>query len=654
MLTRRLLAVGLIATSLLLPFGAMLFAAPDDSKETAKPEATKDASADKKEGAAADDKAPNGSKEEPLSSGQDVINRRFKRFEDTLYKIEASLRKTDPDRADLLLRAIGKSKEDRISQQMLDLVQLLKENKQLGDAIERQGDVVTNLHALLDLLLSEDRQKELKEEKTRIEKYIKEVNNIIAKEKANRADTERGAPTDDVAGQQKKIADQTENLGKQIAKDDAAKQAKANSSGKPSSGKPNEGKPSEGKSEDGKDDEGKPSEGKPSEGKPSEGKPSEGKPSEGKPSEGKPSEGKPSEGKPSEGKPSEGKPSEGKPSEGKPSEGKPSEGKPSEGKPSEGKPSEGKPSEGKPSEGKPSEGKPSEGKPSDGKPSDGQPSDGKPSQPQQQTPGRDELEKAKRDMERAIEKLKKKQRNEASDAQDDALANLQKAKEKLEEILRQLREEERDRFLAMLEARFQRMLAMQLIVYDGTVKLDKTPESDRGSRHTVRSLQLAREEENIAIEATKAITLLREEGSAIAFPEAVEQMRDDMRIVVTRLERTDVAELTQSIERDIITALEEMIDALQKEMEKSKDKKKDPPPPQDSQPQDPPLVDQLAELKMLRTLQLRINHRTKRLGRMVEGEQAQELDIVGQLQNLADRQARIQKATYDMATGRNK
>ncbi|MGE5192117.1 MAG: hypothetical protein ACM3U2_06400 [Deltaproteobacteria bacterium] len=636
MLTRRCLALGLMAALLWLPLGAIVLAAP---AESAAPESKAPPAAEPgREGApaAAPDKAAVGAaREESLATTQDVINRRYKRFEDTLYKIAESLRKTDPDRADLLLRAIGRSKEDRIAQQMNELAQLLKENKQLGDAIDRQGEVVTQLHALLDLLLSEDRQKELKEEKARIEKYIREVNNIIAKEKANRADTERGAPADEVAGQQKKIAGQTENLGKQMAKDDAAKQAKAKPSGKSADGKPSEGKSADGKSDDGKSDDKNPAEGKPPEGKPTEGKPSEGKPSEGKPSEGKPSEGKPSEGKPSEGKPSEGKPSEGKPSEGKPSEGKPSEGKPSEGKPSEGKPSEGQPSEGQPSEGQPSEGQPSQS-------------------PPQQTPGREELEKARRDMERAIENLKKKQRHEASDAQDDALANLQKAKEKLEEILRQLREEERDRFLAMLEARFQRMLAMQLIVNDGTVKLDKTPEADRSSRHSARSLQLARQEEEIAIEATKAITLLREEGSAIAFPEAVEQMRDDMRIVVTRLERTDVAELTQAIEREIVLALEEMIDALQKEMEKNKDKKKDQPPPKDGQPQEPPLVDQLAELKMLRTLQLRINHRTKRLGRMVEGEQAQDLDVVSQLQNLADRQARIQKATYDMATGRNK
>jgi hypothetical protein len=644
-MTRRWLAVGLVAALLWLPLGALLVAAPDETKPAPAPVAAGTAK-DGAPAAAADQASPNAPREESLASGQDVINRRYKRFEDTLLKIAEALRKTDPDRSDLLLRAIGKSKEDRISQQMNELAQLLKENKQLGDAIERQGDVVTQLHALLDLLLSEDRQKELKEEQARIQGYIKELNNIIAKEKANRADTERGTPTDEVAGQQKKIADQTGNLGKQMAKDDDAKQSKSKSTGKPNAGKSSDAKPGDGKPDDGKSDDGKSDDGKPSDGKPSDGKPADGKPSDAKPGDGKPNDGKPADGKPSDEKSAGKDPKEGKPSDGKPSDAKPADGKPSDGKPSDGKPSDGKPSEGQPSEGQPSEGQPSEGQPSEGQPSDGQP---------QQTPGRDELEKAKRDMQRAIENLQKKKRHDASDAQDDALANLQKAKEKLEEILRQLREEERDRFLAMLEARFQKMLAMQIIVNDGTLKLDKTSEADRGSRHSTRSLQLARQEEEIAIEATKAITLLREEGSAIAFPEAVEQMRDDMRIVVTRLERTDVGELTQAIEEEIKQALEEMIDALQKEMEKSKDKKKDPPPdPKDAQPQDPPLVDQLAELKMLRTLQLRINNRTRRLGRLVEGEQAQDLDILGQLQNLADRQARIQKATYDMATGRNK
>src|SRR5262249_4761151 len=155
---------------------------------------------------AADQPAPasSASRDEPLSSIQEIISRRFKRFEDTLYKIAEAQRKSDPDRADLLIRAIGESKKEQISQKMAELIQLLRENKQLGDAIDRQDDLVTNLHSLLDLLLSEDRQKELKEDQARIKKYIEEVNKIIAKEKANRADTERGAPTDEIAAMQKK------------------------------------------------------------------------------------------------------------------------------------------------------------------------------------------------------------------------------------------------------------------------------------------------------------------------------------------------------------------------------------------------------------------------------------------------------------------
>jgi len=94
-----------------------------------------------------------------------------------------------------------------------------------------------------------------------------------------------------------------------------------------------------------------------------------------------------------------------------------------------------------------------------------------------------------------------------------------------------------------------------------------------------------------------------------------------------------------------------MILALQKEMEKMREQKGQQPGQQGS-PADPSLVDQLAELKMLKTLQLRINRRTKVLGRLFSGEQADEPDVINQLQELAERQGRLQKATYDLAIGK--
>ena len=562
-------------------------------------------------------------KQASLNSSQEALQRQYRRFEEGLYRIAESLRKTDPERADLLLRAIGKSKEERIVTQMNELSALLRDKK-LGDAIEKQEDLIGNLQIILDLLLSEDRQKELQEEQKRIKAYLEEVNKLIGKEKGNRADNERGVPRDDVEALQQKIREQTEQLQQKISKDDAAKNAK--SQAKPGA-RPTEG-PSPDKSGAGKS----------------------GESPDGKPSDPKSEGAQPGEEKSGEPKPGENKPGENKPGEQKPGE-KGTESKPSESKPGESPAGEPKP--GEPKAGEPKPGEQAQGSPQAGKPSQTPPQPGESGQSGPKTPGREELERAREAMERALENLKKNKRQDASDDQDDAVAELQRAKEKLEEILRQLREEEKERFLAMLEARFQRMLAMELLVYDATVKLSRGSAADQ-SRQSARGLQLARQQDEIALEATKAVTLLREEGTAVAFPEAVEMMRDDMRQAGKRLERTDVGEITQSIERDIIDALEEMIDALQKEMEKSKKKDQQQQQQQDGQQQDQELVDKLAELKMLRTLQLRINNRTRRLGREVEGEQAEAAEVVDQLQELAERQARVQKATYDISTGRNK
>ena len=91
-------------------------------------------------------------------------------------------------------------------------------------------------------------------------------------------------------------------------------------------------------------------------------------------------------------------------------------------------------------------------------------------------------------MERAIEELKKQNHDGASKAQDEAIKKLIAAKEKLEEILRQLRDEERELLLLALEARFQKMLAMQKLVYQGTRDLDRIDASAWAERHSQSGL----------------------------------------------------------------------------------------------------------------------------------------------------------------------
>ena len=252
-------------------------------------------------------------------------------------------------------------------------------------------------------------------------------------------------------------------------------------------------------------------------------------------------------------------------------------------------------------------------------------------------------------MEEATKKIEESIRKGATEQQLQAIKDLELAKAELERVLRQLREEELERTLTQLAARFRKMLEMQTAVYDGTVKLDQVPEAQRTHDHEIESARLSREESQIVHEVDKALLLLHEDGSSVAFPEAIEQMRDDMRQVTDRLAALKVEKVTQGIEKDIIAALEETIAAFEKSR-KDLEKKKTPPgqQPAAGQPDDMSLVEKIAELKMIRSLQMRINNRTKTYGEMIQGDQAETPDLLKALEGLADRQQRVYKATADL------
>jgi hypothetical protein len=544
--------------------------------------------------------------ESQLAGRQRAIASRYQRFEKLLLQLAEYMRKSDPEKADLLIRAIGKSKEDRVSRQMERVISEL-EGKDFGDAIERQDELVSSLRDLLSLLQSEDRRNELQDEIKRLEAVVKDLRKVIGQEKVARATTERGDNDAEAKKQQNKVAENTDKLLDKIKKHDN-QQATESQQGKPSDGKPSDGKSSDGGQSDSRND--------------------------GEQESGEDDGKKP--GDPKDKSDSE----DGTQRE--PKDGK--SGKPKDGE--SGESTDGK--SGEPKDGK--SGKPQDGKSDDAK--DDQSGDQQQGE-QDQTPGREEIEAARDEMERAIQELRKKNKDGANEAQDKAIAELIKARERLEEILRQLREEERELMLAALEARFRKMLSMQVEVYNGTVKLVQVPREKWIETFFGRSSQLGQLENDISLEASKVLQLLKEEGSSVAFPIAVEDLQEDMYTVARRLEEFKADDLTATIEQDIIEALTEMVDALQKEMEKSDEEKKKQQQ-QQGQKGDPALVDMIGELKMLRTLQQRVNRRTRILGRMIDGEQALDGEVATELEKLSHRQARIQKTAYDLATKRNK
>jgi tetratricopeptide (TPR) repeat protein len=301
------------------------------------------------------------------------------------------------------------------------------------------------------------------------------------------------------------------------------------------------------------------------------------------------------------------------------------------------------------------------GKPGDGKPQDGPPGSGEgaggdgagDNQPQPEQPnGRKQLEQAVRKMREAQKRLDEAKRSDAAQDQEQALAALEQARAVLEEILRQLREEEIEKTLVRLEARFRNMLKLQQAVKDATVLLDRKPTAQRDRTDEIEAGRLARKEQVIIAELDKAALLLREDGSAVAFPEAVGQLREDMEMVAERLGQNKVGAPTQRIEQDVIEALQEMIAALenaQKELKQKKQQGMSRP----GEPADPPLVDAISELKMIRALQVRVNRRTTQYDELFQSGETPADQLLPKLKKLAEHEQRIHRIARDLHLGKN-
>jgi len=340
-------------------------------------------------------------------------------------------------------------------------------------------------------------------------------------------------------------------------------------------------------------------------------------------------------------------------SKAQPSAGEPKEQTPGEQKSQAPKESDSEPAEG--SKGKPKEGQPS---PPSGKsqPSSGEsPESDENNESKQQSPAdraTQRLKQAQQRMQQAKKRLEEANRKDAVKEQEQALRELEQAKAELERILRQLREEEMERTLVLLEARLRKMLDAQIEIYEQTKKLDAAKENTQTHELEIASGRLSRKEQKILRDADRAMVLLREDGTSVAFPEALGQAIDDMQAVAKRLADVKLGIITQGLEEDIIATMEEILASLQQAIKELREQKSQQQQGE-GQPGEQSLVDQLSELRMIRALQMRVNRRTTKYDEMIDGEQALEAELLEALDKLAIRQERIFEATRDLDTNRN-
>ncbi|MCH2130338.1 MAG: hypothetical protein MK179_14430 [Pirellulaceae bacterium] len=541
--------------------------------------------------------------ESTLALQQEQIANKYDRLEALLLRMADVDAATHPRRAAVLRRAVAQCNERHLRHQLDILIGLLTDDD-LDRAVDRQKNVQQDLRALLDLLLKEDRSRRLQDEQARMRAYIKEIERLLRRQRGLQARTEGGDSTDVLAEQQAQLSQRTGDLGQQM---------KENEEGSSTS---KEGDSPHGSSEG--DTESADKEEPDHQDSPT-----------------------PSDGKNQEKESPQENQQKSNGSDGENS--RPQD----QGQP----PSD----SGQQKPGQQEPGQPGQS----GEPGHAQDQNEPDSPESQPFKPRQRVEQARRRMEKALEELRKQNSKEATEDQQKAQEELRKAIAELEEILRQTREEEVERMLAMLEARFRKMLQLQLSVYEQTQQLDKVTADQRGFDFDIQAGQLGFEERKIIIEADRTLTLLEDEGSSIAFPEVVGQVRDDMLQVAERLAASKVSQVTQGIEQDIIAALEEMIEALQREQKRGQTDGPQSPPGRPPGDDDRPLVDILAELRMIRSMENRIYQRTKRYANMLDNAedlagQAVDPDLSSAIRKLGKRQKKIHQITRDLYQGKNR
>ncbi len=629
---------------------------------------------DKSDVKRSEDKTDPKAKIEDAATEQERLRRQFDDFKQKLLRLaqtmENSTKPEDREKAKILREAIKKASAEGVETRFSSLIEMLRggssgNTETLQDILNENKELRQILQQIMELLLKDDRDAELKRQIAEARRLLDELKNVIRKQELVLNKTIIGRTQNkDLAKSQHNVKEQTHDLVN--PKSDRVKEAKQGEgkSGKQGNGEgKNDSKDPKADAKDGKGDKsGQSKDGKQGESKDGKGsKSGEGK--DGKPSEAKGS--KPGDNKAS--KPGDGKPSASKPGAGKSGDSKgKGEGK-GESKPGQG----GKSGQGKQGESKPGQGGQSGQQGQQGEAKSGNQKGGQQQQQQQTNQAQSQIKKqiqdAEKYQERAEDNLRKDNRKDAPEDEQQALDNLNKAKKALEDLLRQLREEEIERLLARLEARCRKMLAMQIAVRDDTVALDKVIKDNPNGQATRADQQasnvLSDREEEIVKEARAGLALLEAEGSAVAFAEVFAQVKGDMETVAIHLRKTDTGVVTVTIEDQIIDTLKEMIEALKKAQS---DKKSQGGGGGGGMQRPDKLLDMLAELKMIRSMQKRVNQRTEVYGKQYAGEQAPPPEssstpdereryerIQTELKDLSKRQQKIGKVTHDLATGKN-
>ena len=164
--------------------------------------------------------SPVGERADRLVVEQTRVADQYDRFKKNITDLADFLRQTDPERAEVLEKAVEQMNRGDALERFTQVIDLLGQDALLISDVDEirssQEALETELQTLLALLLTENRQSQNQSEKQKIARYLKEISRIIRMQKAVQAETERVSRPEDLVPQQAKLEKQAQLLAEKM------------------------------------------------------------------------------------------------------------------------------------------------------------------------------------------------------------------------------------------------------------------------------------------------------------------------------------------------------------------------------------------------------------------------------------------------------
>ena len=151
-----------------------------------------------------------------LAEKEASLAEQYNRLELLAGRLAELSKSTQPRRAELLRKLVAKSREKELPEQFQTVVESLEKDR-LNEATEVQLVLQNELQAMLDLLLQEDRDRQIESQTKRINKYLTELNKLIRQQRGIKARTAGGDSQDELIDDQRRTSESAGKLGDTIA-----------------------------------------------------------------------------------------------------------------------------------------------------------------------------------------------------------------------------------------------------------------------------------------------------------------------------------------------------------------------------------------------------------------------------------------------------